>query len=94
MSERAAARYFGVSRESVKKMLAFSVPPGYRRTAPVRRPKLDGFTRALVRAKRGTHYRMRSRAISAKFDGSSSSSMLVRSVPATSTATESPKRSR
>ena len=25
-------------------MLAFSVPPGYRRTAPVRRPKLDGFT--------------------------------------------------
>ena len=44
MSERAAARHFGVSRESVKKMLAFSVPPGYRRTAPVRRPKLDGFT--------------------------------------------------
>ena len=25
-------------------MLEFSVPPGYRRTAPVRRPKLDGFT--------------------------------------------------
>ena len=25
-------------------MLCFSVPPGYRRTAPVRRPKLDGFT--------------------------------------------------
>ena len=44
MSERAAARHFGVSRESVRKMLAFSVPPGYRRTAPVRRPKLDGFT--------------------------------------------------
>ena len=39
-----AARHFGVSRESVRKMLAFSVPPGYRRTAPVRRPKLDGFT--------------------------------------------------
>ena len=44
MSERAAARHFGISRESVKKMLCFSVPPGYRRTAPVRRPKLDGFT--------------------------------------------------
>ena len=44
MSERAAARHFGISRESVKKMLEFSVPPGYRRTAPVRRPKLDGFT--------------------------------------------------
>ena len=44
MSERAAARHFGVSRESVRKMLEFSVPPGYRRKAPVRRPKLDGFT--------------------------------------------------
>ena len=42
MSERAAALHFGISRESVKKMLRFSVPPGYRRTAPVRRPKLDG----------------------------------------------------
>ena len=44
MSERAAARYFGIARESVRKMLRFSVPPGYRRTAPIRRPKLDGFT--------------------------------------------------
>ena len=25
-------------------MLTYSVPPGYRRTAPIRRPKLDGFT--------------------------------------------------
>jgi Transposase and inactivated derivatives len=25
-------------------MLSFSVPPGYRRTAPIKRPKLDGFT--------------------------------------------------
>ena len=44
MSERAAARHFGISRESVKKMLSFSVPPGYRRSAPVKLPKLDGFT--------------------------------------------------
>ena len=44
MSERAAARHFGVSRQSVRKMLQFSVPPGYRCTAPVRRPKLDEFT--------------------------------------------------
>ena len=44
MSSRALARYFGISRESVKKMLSFSVPPGYRRTAPIKRPKLDGFT--------------------------------------------------
>lgn len=44
MSERAAARHFGISRDSVRKMLSFSVPPGYRRTTAIRRPKLDGFT--------------------------------------------------
>ena len=44
MSEHAAARHLGVSRENVRKMLEFSVPPGYRRTARVRPPKLDGFT--------------------------------------------------
>jgi transposase len=44
MSQREAARHFNISRDSVRKMLAFSVPPGYRRTAPVKRPKLDGFT--------------------------------------------------
>jgi transposase len=44
MSERGAARHFGISRDSVKKMLSFSAPPGYRRTASIKRPKLDGFT--------------------------------------------------
>lgn len=43
MSARAAARHFGISRESVKKIICFSIPPGYRRTAPIKRPKLDGF---------------------------------------------------
>jgi len=43
MSKRAIARHFGISRESVDKMLVYSVPPGYRRTAPIPRPKLDGF---------------------------------------------------
>jgi hypothetical protein len=44
MSQREAARHFNVSRDSVAKMMVFSVPPGYRRTAPVKRPKLDAFT--------------------------------------------------
>jgi transposase len=44
MSERAAAGHFGISRASVNKMMSFSVPPGYQRTAPIKRPKLDGFT--------------------------------------------------
>ena len=44
MSRREAARVFGIDRRSVDKMLAFSVPPGYRRSKPPRRPKLDPFT--------------------------------------------------
>ena len=44
MSKRAAARHFNISRDTVAKMLAYSEPPGYRRTSPIRRPKLDGFT--------------------------------------------------
>ncbi len=44
MSARAAVRHFGISRDSVAKMLSFSVPPGYRRRAEIKRPKLDGFT--------------------------------------------------
>lgn len=49
MSKRAIARQFGISRDSVDKMIVYSVPPGYRRTAPVRRPKLDGFTEIIDR---------------------------------------------
>ena len=41
MSKRAAARHFNLSRATVAKALAFSVPPGYRHTAPIKRPKLE-----------------------------------------------------
>jgi transposase len=44
LSGRAIAREFGISRDSVAKMLAYSEPPGYRRAAPIKRPKLDAFT--------------------------------------------------
>ncbi|MBV9491077.1 MAG: IS21 family transposase, partial [Verrucomicrobia bacterium] len=47
MSEREAARTFGLSRETVRKMLKFSLPPGYRRQAPIRRPKLDAYVEAI-----------------------------------------------
>ncbi len=43
MSIRQAARVFGLHRETVSKMLRYSVPPGYRRSHPPRRPKLDPF---------------------------------------------------
>jgi hypothetical protein len=40
MSVRQASREFGLSRKTIRKMLLFSVPPGYQRKKPVRRPKL------------------------------------------------------
>ncbi len=43
MSEREAAKEFGLARETVRKMLRYSVPPGYRRQQPARRPKLDAW---------------------------------------------------
>ena len=43
LSQREAARRFGIHRNTVRKMLAFAVPPGYRRTKPRLRPKLDAF---------------------------------------------------
>ena len=44
LSQREAARRFGIHRSTVRKMLTFSVPPGYRRTKPPSRPKLAAFT--------------------------------------------------
>jgi transposase len=44
MSRRAAAEQFGIDPRTVAKMLKFSVPPGYVRTKPPFRPKLDAFT--------------------------------------------------
>jgi len=40
MSERQAAREFGLSRHTIRKMLAYAAPPGYRRKKPLWRPKL------------------------------------------------------
>jgi len=43
LSKRAAARRFGLDPRTVDKMMTFSVPPGYVRTKPPVRPKLDAF---------------------------------------------------
>lgn len=43
MSEREAARRFRLARETVQEMLRYSVPLGYWRQQPVRRPKLDAW---------------------------------------------------
>ena len=44
LSQREAARRFGIDPKTVAKMLRHAVPPGYRRSKPPARPKLDGFT--------------------------------------------------
>jgi transposase len=43
MSKSEAARVFGIDRKTVAKILKHSVPPGYRRSKPPARPKLDPF---------------------------------------------------
>lgn len=43
MSKSEAARVFGIDRKTVAKILKHSVPPGYRRSKPPVRPKLDPF---------------------------------------------------
>jgi transposase len=43
ISERAAADRFGINARTASKMLKFSVPPGYLRSKPPLRPKLDAF---------------------------------------------------
>jgi transposase len=40
MSQREAARQFGLARKTIRKMLAYSIPPGYDRKKPVVKPKL------------------------------------------------------
>jgi len=43
VSKREAGRRFGIDPKTVDKMMEFSVPPGYRRTKPPVRPKLDPY---------------------------------------------------
>src|SRR6202795_273835 len=49
LSRREAARRFGIDPRTVAKMLAFSIPPGYRRSRQPARPKLDAFSAMIDR---------------------------------------------
>ena len=49
MSIREASGVFGLHRDTVRKMLAYSVPPGYRRHISPRRPKLEPYTGVIDR---------------------------------------------
>ena len=55
MSTREASRVFGLDRKTVRKMLSFSVPPGYRRDKPGRHmTDIDGAWET-IRARAGLH---------------------------------------
>ena len=49
MSVREASRVFGLHRDTVRKMLDYPTPPGYRRKVPPGRPKLEAFMSVIVR---------------------------------------------
>ena len=57
LSARAAARRFGLARETVRKMLRYRLPPGYRRKKPIRCPKLDAFTGVIDQILRDDQHR-------------------------------------
>ncbi len=66
LSERAAARRFGLARETVRKMLRYRVPPGYRRQQPIRCPKLDAFTGVIDQILRDDQHRPKKQRHTAK----------------------------
>ena len=53
LSERATARRFGIDPRTVNKIMKFSVPPGYRRSKPPAKPKLDPFIPVIEPHSRG-----------------------------------------
>ena len=66
MSIREVARTFGLHRDTVRKMLAYSVPPGYRRQTPPKRPKLEPFTGVIDRILESYHHAPRKQRHTAK----------------------------
>src|SRR5450756_2878021 len=57
LSERAAARRFGIDPRTVSKMIKFSGPPGYVRKKPPAKPKLDPFIPSPIDQNPCAHWR-------------------------------------
>jgi transposase len=66
LSERAAARRFGIDPRTVSKMMRFSVPPGYVRKKPPGKPKLDAFIPVIERILEGDKLRPKKQQHTAK----------------------------
>ena len=56
MSIREASRVFGLHRDTVRKMLAYAAPPGYRRQTAPKKPKLQSFTGVIDRILEDDHH--------------------------------------
>ena len=65
-SIREVSREFGLHRDTLRKMLAYSVPPGYRRQSPPKRPKLELFTGVIDRILEDDLRRLRKQRHTAK----------------------------
>ena len=87
MSMREAARTFGLHRDTVRKMLTYSVPPGYRRQVPLRRPKLESFTGIIDQVLENDHQVPKKQRHTAKriFERSGTSTGLMASTPSSKT---------
>ncbi len=66
LSIREAARMFGLHRDTVRKMLRFSIPPGYQRSRSRVRPKLGPFTGVIDRILKGDYKRLKRQRHTAK----------------------------
>ena len=59
ISRREAARRFGIDPRTVAKMLAFSVPPGYRRSQAPRTGRLAAIVRDRILLRRADAFLLR-----------------------------------
>ena len=82
-SIREVSREFGLHRDTVRKMLTYSVPPGYRRQTPPRRPKLEPFTGVIDRILEDDLRRLRKQRHTAKriFERSGTNTASTADVP-------------
>ena len=65
-SERVTARLIGLARETVRKMLRYRLPPGYRRQKPIRCPKMEAFTGVIDQILRDDQHRPKKQRHTAK----------------------------
>ncbi len=82
VSKRQIRREYKVGSETLKKMLDFPEPPGYRRRVPRGRPKLDAFVGVIDGILAGTRIRRRRASSVTRPSGSLSGCGMSTATPA------------